>query len=238
MPLQPEAGSLDKDFERKHMKMNSTVVALLGAAMLYGPGRAAADDTTGLSAEQALRNLKDGNKRYVESIMDHPRQTAQRRTGIAKSQHPFAMILSCSDSRVPPEVIFDQGLGDLFVVRTAGNIADDIALGSLEYGAEHLGVKLIVVLGHERCGAVDATVKGGAAPGHIATLVEAIRPAVEQSKANPGDPVHNAVRANVKRVVSQLESSEPVLSERVRQGTLRIVAARYDLDSGAVEILR
>ena len=220
------------------MKNIATVFTLLAAAILASPAVAGPDHLPGLNAEQALQNLRDGNKRYVAGVPLHPHQSAQRRAEIAKSQHPFAMILSCTDSRVPPEVLFDQGLGDLFVVRTAGNIVDDVVLGSLGYGAEHLGVSLIVVLGHERCGAVDAAVQGGEAAGHIGKLIECIRPAVERSKARAGDPVHNAVRANVELVVSQLSTSDPVLSEMVQHGKLLVVAARYDLDTGAVEILR
>lgn len=145
--------------------------------------------------------------------------------------------MSCSDSRVPPEIIFDQGLGDLFVIRLAGNILDDAALGSLEYAVEHLGVKYIMVLGHERCGAVDAAVKGGEIPGHIGSLVEAIQPAVEKVKNLPGDLLDNAVRANVTLVVQQLKSSGPIIEELVKKGALTIAGARYDLDDGEVKIL-
>ena len=145
--------------------------------------------------------------------------------------------MSCSDSRVPPEIIFDQGLGDLFVIRLAGNILDDAALGSLEYAVEHLGVKYIMVLGHERCGAVDAAVKGGEIPGHIGSLVKAIQPAVEKVKNLPGDLLDNAVRANVTMVVQQLKSSGPILEELVKKGDLAIAGARYDLDDGEVKIL-
>ena len=110
--------------------------------------------------------------------MKRPNQGVERRKELVEGQHPFAIILCCSDSRVPPEVIFDQGLGDLFIVRTAGNVFDNIALGSIEYAVEHLEVPLLVVLGHGQCGAVTATVEGGHAPGHISNVVEAIQPAV------------------------------------------------------------
>jgi carbonic anhydrase len=139
---------------------------------------------------------------------------------------------------VPPEVIFDQGLGDLFVIRVAGNVLDDIVVGSVEYAAAHLHTPLIVVLGHARCGAVGATVAGGELEGHLPSLAEAIQPAVDQVQGLPGDLVDNAVRANAKMVAEQLKSSHPVLSELVNAGALKIVAARYDLDTGLVELLQ
>ncbi len=189
------------------------------------------------SADQALADLMAGNKRYVAARLTYPNQTVARRAEVAKGQHPFAVILGCADSRVPPEIIFDQGLGDLFVIRVAGNVVDDVVMDSIEYAAEHLGVQLIVVLGHTRCGAVDATVKGGEAAGHIRSLVEAIRPAVEKAKGQPGDLLTNAVKANVEMVVDRLKSSKPILAESVEAGRLKIVGARYDLESGVVEII-
>jgi carbonic anhydrase len=185
----------------------------------------------------ARQTLLEGNKRYVEARLSHPDQTTERRVELETGQHPFAVILSCSDSRVPPEVIFDQGLGDLFVIRLAGNIVDDAALGSIEYAVEHLGVKYVMVLGHERCGAVDATVKGGEAPGHIATLVKAIQPALEKARKQQGDLLDNTVRANALMVAQQLRSSGPILAGSVKKGELTIEAARYDLDEGVVTLL-
>ncbi len=202
-----------------------------------GVGVATAAEGVAISGEGARQKLADGNKRYVDAKLSHPDQTAERRTEVAKGQHPFAAIVSCSDSRVPPEVIFDQGLGDLFVIRLAGNILDDAALGSLEYAVEHLGVKHIMVLGHERCGAVDATVKGGEVPGHIGSLVKAIQPAVDKVRNQPGDLLDNAVRANVTMVVQQLKSSGPILEELTKKGELTIDGARYDLDDGEVVVL-
>jgi len=189
------------------------------------------------SGEQALQSLVAGNMRYVGTKLAHPNQSAERRLEVAKGQRPFAAILGCSDSRVPPELIFDQGLGDLFVVRVAGNVVDDVVLGSLEYAVAHLGVSLIMVLGHERCGAVEAALKGGEAPGHVRSVVAAIAPAVEKVKGQPGDPLNNAVSANVEMVVAQLRSSQPVLSVIVGVGKLRVVGARYDLDSGWADLI-
>ncbi len=191
----------------------------------------------GFDSQSPLQKLIDGNKRFTDSKPMHVNQTSERRSEVAKGQKPFAVVVTCSDSRVPPEIIFDQGLGDLFVIRTAGNIIDDIGLGSIEYAVEHLRVQLIVVLGHEKCGAVDAAVKGDHAEGHIQNLIDAIRPAVEKAKNNKGDLLDNSVKANVQMVVKQLSSSEPILKEFMHEKKLNIVGARYDLDDGLVTIL-
>jgi Carbonic anhydrase len=135
---------------------------------------------------------------------------------------------------VPPEIVFDQGLGDLFIIRVAGNVASDVEIGSLEYGAEHLHIPLLVVLGHESCGAVTAAVQGGPPEGHIAALIDLVNPAVEKTRGMPGDPVANAVRMNVEMVVKQLRSSTPILSELVAHGKLRIVGAVYSIETGSV----
>jgi len=176
---------------------------------------------------------------FVAGHMTHvaPEDVASALHNLATGQTPFAVVVGCSDSRVAPEIVFDEGLGDIFVIRTAGEVVDDAALGSIEYAVEHLGSPLIVVLGHERCGAVSAAVAGAQAPGHIATLLKAIEPAVEQTKGKPGDAVENAVRAQALDVAKQLREAEPILAERVRTGRLKIVAARYDLDTGKVEVL-
>lgn len=181
-----------------------------------------------------VQRLMDGNKRYVEGRSLSIDRDAARRGEVAKGQKPFAIVLTCSDSRVPPEVLFDQGLGQLFVIRTAGNVVDDIAVGSIEYAAEHLGTKLIVVLGHERCGAVDATVKGGELPGHIGAIAAKIKPAVAIGKAFPGDQVDNCVRANVVNVMTTLRDSKPILHEMAEKGEVSVIGARYDLDDGSV----
>ena len=160
-----------------------------------------------------------------------------RRKEIARAQHPIAAVLTCSDSRVPPEILFDQGLGDIFVVRSAGNTAGEENLGSLEYAAEHLGVRLILVLGHSRCGAVDATVKGGHAGNHIDKLLAEIQPAVEKAKAQGGDLVDHAIDVNVADVVAQLKTSHPTLAEMVEQGKIQVRGARYNLDTGRVKLL-
>ena len=165
-------------------------------------------------------------------------QAAKRRAELIKSQHPFAIILSCSDSRVPPEIIFDEGLGDLFTVRVAGNVLNDEGLGSIEYGVDVLGAHLIVVLGHQSCGAVDAAMKTiaakGKAPGHIQSLVSAIKPVVDST---PKSDLDTTIRANVKHVVSALRSSTPILKARVDSGDVQVIGSYYTLDTGAVTFL-
>jgi carbonic anhydrase len=161
---------------------------------------------------------------------------------VAGGQHPFAVTVGCADSRVSPELLFDQGLGDLFDNRVAGNIVDDLLLGSIEFAIEEFESPLIVVLGHERCGAITATIDairtGGTAPGHIGVIVDALRPIVEPVLSQPGDPVENAVRANVLAQVAQLAERSELIAEHVHAGELQIVGARYDLDDGRVTVLR
>jgi len=190
-----------------------------------------------VAADEALKRLTEGNKRYVVGKFIRPHQTSVRRAELIDGQHPFAIVLSCSDSRIPVELVFDQGVGDLFVVRVAGNIADDIALGSIEYAAAHLHVSLAIVMGHGNCGAVAATASGGELEGHLPAIANAIRPAVDKVKSHQGDLVNNAAKANAEMVAERLKSSKPVLFELVRAGKLTIVAAFYDIKSGKVEFI-
>ncbi len=187
--------------------------------------------------QNALDKLIEGNKRFLSRGALHPNQDAARRAEATKGQRPFAVIVGCSDSRIPPEIIFDQGIGDIFVIRVAGNIADDVALGSIEYAVDHLGSQLIVVLGHSSCGAVTATVQGGEAHGHIASIVKAIGPAVEEAKGKPGDLTDNSIRTNAGLVARTIASSKPILSKMVDEGRIKVVAAYYHLDTGLVELL-
>lgn len=206
----------------------------LGAAHAAAPTGAAHAAAPAVTADAALAELHAGNGRHVTHHYAHPHQTAARLHEVAGGQHPHAIVLSCSDSRVPPEIVFDEGLGDLFTVRVAGNIAADAEIASIEYGVEHLHVPLVVVLGHQSCGAVAAAIEGGEAPGHLPALVGAIAPAVEKAKGMKGSLPDNATRVNVENVVSQLRSSHPVLAERVANGTLKVVGAVYSLDTGKV----
>ena len=181
-----------------------------------------------------LDRLKDGNARFVRGERAGWGDVTKRRAEVAKDQHPFATVLACSDSRVAPETLFDRTVGDLFVVRVAGNVSDDHVLGSIEYAAEHLHVPLLVVLGHERCGAVSAAVAGGEAPGHIGSLVESIKPAIAEAKKQEGDAVENTVRANVHAVIATIRRESHLVAELEKEGKLRIAGARYDLDTGEV----
>jgi carbonic anhydrase len=209
--------------------------AFLPAAILFAAIGAAQQAAP--SSDAVIGELKSGNAHHVSKRYAHPHVTAARQRELASSQHPHAAILSCADSRVAPEIVFDQGLGDLFDVRVAGNIAGDAELASLEYAAEHLHVPLIVVMGHQKCGAVSAAVEGGEAPGHLPVLIAAIKPAVERAATLPGDRVDTAVRINVENVVRQLRDGTPVLTGLCSTGRLRVIGAVYSLDTGKVEWL-
>jgi carbonic anhydrase len=187
--------------------------------------------------EDPLRRLLDGNRRFARSHAQHPDQGAALRVSLSSAQHPFAVVLACADSRVAPELIFDQGLGDLFVVRVAGNIVDDAVTGSIEYAAAHLHTPLVLVLGHESCGAVQAALTRGAPEAHIASLVTAIEPAVQRARKQPGDLLDNAVRENVRMVTRQIAGSRPILAPLVEKKKLRVVGGRYDLHTGLVDLL-
>jgi carbonic anhydrase len=182
------------------------------------------------------QRLVDGNLRFVSGQVTHPNQSMARVDETAKAQHPFAIVVSCSDSRVPPEVLFDQGIGDLFVVRTAGEVVTEVELGSIEYAVEHLGAPYLVVLGHKRCGAVEATLKGGDLPPDIEAIAAQIRPAVEAARFLPGDPLDNAVRENASLVLGKIKAT-PLLATAMKEGKLNVKAAYYDLDTGKVAAL-
>lgn len=197
-----------------------------------------ADEKSRPSAEQAWAALQEGNLRWQRDERDDPRRSAEVRTSVVSGQEPMATILCCSDSRVPAELVFDLGLGDLFVVRTAGQVVDDAVRGTLAFGAGALGIPLLVVLGHSQCGAVKAAVSvaGGApapAPATLGALVGDIVPVCIGDGTDPDDDVASAVDANVRRVVAQL-TSDPSLSGAVCNNLLTIRGARYDLETGAV----
>ena len=190
-----------------------------------------------VTPQQVLSELVEGNRRFAEGRAEHPRQTTVRRTEVAKRQSPHAVVIACSDSRTPPELLFDQGLGDLYVVRLAGGVVEKEALGSIEYAVKRFGVSLVVVLGHERCGAIEIAVKGGYLPGNLGDLIWALKPAVVRASAKPGDPVDNAMRAQVVMTVERLKRTGPTISEMVSRKRLLVVGMRYDLDTGRVELL-
>ena len=205
------------------------------ALLLLFASTVLAGGTAGLDAEESLKKLMDGNRRFVSETYDRGDIGPGRRAEISKGQRPFAVIVDCSDSRVVPEFIFDQGLGDLFVIRTAGNIVDDIAIGSVEYAVKHLGVRLVLVLGHDDCGAVKATVAGGKAEGHIDAILQAIRPAVAVAMQKPGNLLDNAIAQNVDMVINRLQSAQPILAQALQTVDVRIVGGVYHLKDGSVD---
>jgi len=215
-----------------------------GAILMWGTLSLGAGDGSGVTADEALQRLLGGNKRYVENKMKACEESnAAAREKLARIQNPYAIILSCSDSRVPPEIIFDKGLGEIFVVRVAGNVSDPIILGSIEYAAEHLGSSLVMILGHERCGAVTAAVDAKGRPeGNIGAIIKAIAPAVKQAKAEykgkeKAELVEAAINDNVKYVAANLTKQSSILEHFVKEGKVKIVAAKYDLDDGKVTLL-
>jgi carbonic anhydrase len=251
--------------KKTHLASCIAVVSFIGMNHFTRAADPAHSDQPMVAPAEAISKLKEGNSRYTSGNQQHPHesreersymatnsyenagmtflgmtaeQASKRRSELIKNQHPFATIISCSDSRVPPEMVFDQGLGDLFICRVAGNVINDENLGSIEYSVDHLGVHLIVVLGHQSCGAVDAAretiAAKGKAPGHIQSLVTAIKPAVE---ATAKDDLDATIKANVKHVVDSLRSSTPILKAKVDSGEVKVIGGYYSLDTGAVTFL-
>lgn len=201
-----------------------------------------------ISGEQALQRLREGNRRFVEDRPEHLVNTSrERRRQLTGGQEPFAIILGCSDSRVPAELVFDQGLGDLFVVRVAGNVAASSQIGSIEFAASHFGTRLVVVLGHSCCGAVKATlealrVPASDDPSHVGSIVNRIAPAVQPlidqgERADQEAVLEEAVQANVLATVQSLQEESPILQRLARDDGLLVVGAEYHLDSGEVTLL-
>ncbi|GIE26993.1 carbonic anhydrase [Actinoplanes italicus] len=216
--------------------------AVAGSVALgaIGSSSAAFAADSGLTPDEVLANLLAGNKRFVSCTPKHPHQSRERIHAVAAGQHPIAIILGCADSRVAPELLFDQGIGDLFTNRVAGNVVSDLLLGSMEYAAEEFVPPLVMVLGHERCGAVAATQgcvrTGGKAPGHIQSIVEALTPIVGPY-ANGADAVEQGVQANVRAQVAAVLAQSAVIREKVGAGHMKVVGARYDLDTGKVTVI-
>ncbi len=189
------------------------------------------------AAADALDMLREGNRRFRDGGSQNPRRDPGHRRAVAEGQSPQAAVLACSDSRVPPEVVFDQGLGDLFIVRTAGHVVDRAALGSLEYAVDHLHVPLLIVLGHSGCGAVTAAVAGQGGPGNVDWIVGTIRPAALATGTVGGDAVENAAREHVRRTQVEVVRQSACLREAVERQRLTVVGAFYDLSSGLVDML-
>jgi carbonic anhydrase len=214
------------------MKTFTRRIVLIAALSLSNWTFASDPAAPSVPPDEALARLKAGNERFAASKESAGKPVAARRTETAQSQHPFATIVGCADSRTAPEIVFDQSIGDLFVVRTAGNLVDDYALGSIEYAVEHLGVRLIVVLGHERCGAVTAALAGASAPGHVNALVRDIQPAVVATKGKEGDSLANAIHENDAQVAAKIRKQAELgaLASQVQ-----VVEGYYDLDTGKIE---
>lgn len=187
--------------------------------------------------DEALERLLEGNRRYAAMHQLHPRQSTTDRQELVEGQNPFATILSCSDSRVPSEMIFDQGLGDLFIVRTAGHTVNGLVLASLEYAVYALNVPLIVVVGHQHCGAVSAVMQGLALPGHMAQLAETLWPALRRVDRAASDRVEQAICANARHTADSLGTSSSVLCEALENNQVRIVPAYYNLETGLISLL-
>jgi len=240
---------------KKNM-MRTFAVALGFIALAAGLAFSTPDSGAGLSPDEALQKLMDGNRHFVENKLTNAAMSdAATRTSLAKSQKPYAIVLTCSDSRVPPEIVFDKGLGEIFVVRVAGNIPDPVVIGSIEYAAEHLGSTLIMVLGHQRCGAVTATVDSrGKSTGsaNIDAIVKVIKPSVKLAAkdcdACKGDKkcaetkknefVECVIDANAKTVAADLAKKSMILKHLVEEKKIKIVAAKYDLDDGIVTLFK
>ena len=227
------------------------ILSLLSVAVIFMTAAAgvwASNVSAGPSASEALKLLQEGNRRYVAGQMTAPaHSSAAARTALAKSQKPYAIVVCCSDSRVPPEIVFDKGLGEIFVVRVACNILDEVALGSVEYGAEHLGCPLVMVLGHERCGAVTATVNAdGQGEGNIGAIIAKIAPALQEAKLDCKEEPSGRTEvfiecvsdANIRRVVSALTKDSEIIRHLAAEKKLAIVGAKYDLDDGKVTLIK
>lgn len=218
----------------RFLRSLATLPVLAGAIASANPS---SESALGPSPDAALRLLLEGNQRFIQGLVRHPHQTVERRKETSASQAPFAVVLTCADSRLSPEIVFDQGLGDLFVIRNAGNLLSDHVLGSIEYAVEHLHSPLIVVMGHTRCGAVAAAVAGGEAGGHVQSIVNSLAPVVAVARARGGDTANQAEQINARMSADALVASDPVLAKAVAAGKLKVVAARYNLATGAVEVL-
>lgn len=216
--------------------------AAAGLGLGARPAWAQEHKKTAFTADQALAALKEGNARYVTNPQACVVGLAERRTEVSAGQAPWATIVGCSDSRVPPELLFGGlGLGELFVARNAGNLVDTATMGTVEYSVEHLGSPLVVVLGHKRCGAVaaacDVVAKGATFPGSIGAMIQPIVAVATAMSSRSGDFIDNTVRESTRRTAKYLATASPIVANLVKAGKVKVFAARYDLDDGKVEYL-
>jgi carbonic anhydrase len=223
-------------------RISLAMLILVVAAALASPALATGANP-GISADEAMRILKAGNARYVEGKSQHPHQDRVRRAlTVAQGQHPLAAILTCSDSRAPAEIIFDQGIGDIFVIRVAGNVAATDEIGSIEYAVDLRAVPLVVVLGHTQCGAVGAVLDNTKLSPNIASLLAPIKPAVDKAReANPDAAkevlLKAAITDNVWQAIDDMLRQSPTIREKARDNQVQVAGALYDLDSGQVQWL-
>jgi carbonic anhydrase len=221
--------------------MKSSAIWLL-MGLVWCQGVWAQEHAASMKPADALKALQAGNQRFLKGTPEHPRGDTARVKETAGAQHPIAVVIGCSDSRVPPEILFDQGIGDLFVVRVAGNVCAAHEIGSAEYATEHLGTPLVVVLGHTSCGAVTAAVAGGEVPDNVRSLLDGIRPAV--AKAEHEHPelkgkalIPAAAEANAWNAAQRIFELSPTIRHLVKEGKLQVVVAMYDVGSGVVRWL-
>lgn len=225
---------------RRFLRGSAALLATAAAGVLPLRARSAEAPAGAVTPDRALEILMEGNARYVRGET-RPHDHASARAALAKRQSPHSVVLSCSDSRVAPELAFDQGRGDLFVVRVAGNFVDEYGLASIEYALRFLGASLVLVLGHTGCGAVDAAIKTSKGkaelPGHLPELIAEIEPAVAAAKGEQGDLLANAIRANVRLNVAELAAARPIVAAAVESGKVKVVGGVYDLETGKVALL-
>jgi carbonic anhydrase len=227
---------------REFVRLTALTAGASGLTLPRAP-QAAGQQATARDPDAVVARLLEGNKRFVTGGLVHPGRKPEDFAALAEGQAPLAAIIACADSRVAPELVFDQGVGDLFVVRVAGNIvsgAGPTVKGSIEFAVAELGVRLIMVLGHSQCGAVKAAIvhidKNDDLPGSIGDLIDPIRPAVRAVAGKPGDKLENVIRANVLEGVTRLKGLDPILAKLAKTGELKVVGATYELRTGAVEV--
>lgn len=232
------------DHDSRRWFVKTSVLACAAGATHAGGEQKASQPEAERDPDSVLAELLEGNRRFVKGELAHPRRTPADFARLAEGQAPRAVIVGCADARVAPELIFDQGVGDLFVVRVAGNVisgAGASVKGSIEYSIAELGVRLVVVLGHSQCGAVKAAIKhidaNDALPGSIGDLVNTIKPAVTAAKGKPGDQLSNVIKSNVERGVERLKGLKPIIADPVKSGRVKVLGAIYDLRTGRVALM-
>jgi carbonic anhydrase len=235
-----EENLLSKLTSRRALLAASTLAAIGMTGCAASTTKTIETNNTPTTSKSPLQRLLNGNLRFQRGQAKWPNQTIAQRQAVAQKQSPFAIIFGCVDSRVPPELVFDQGLGDLLVIRTAAHVIDNAALGSIEFGVAELSIPLLVVLGHERCGGVSAAIQAidhhEAAPGSIQSLVEYISPSVLKAQGQGDARLTSAIQNNITYTLHMLSQSK-IISDAANAGKLTIVGSYYDLDTGAVSIL-